>query len=90
MLRRMKVTMVLADADSVADGILDLLGGGWNITDPRAWHGQTCAVLEACLAPLPVPWEASQQSVGEAADGNHGPHDHGNVAGRVRDRRRAG
>ena len=33
---------------------------------------------------------ASPRSVGEAPDGNHGPHDHGDVAGRVRDRRRAG
>ena len=57
MLRRMKVAMLLADADSVADGHLDILGGGWNITGPRAWHGQSCAELEARLAPLPVPWE---------------------------------
>ena len=28
MLRRMKVTMLLADAASVADGTLDILGGG--------------------------------------------------------------
>ena len=32
MLRRMKVTMLLADAAGVADGDLDILGGGWNIT----------------------------------------------------------
>jgi hypothetical protein len=56
MLRRMEVTMPLGDADSVADGNLDILGGGRNITGPRAWHGQNC-VLEARLAPLPVPWE---------------------------------
>ena len=31
MLRRMKVTMLLADAASVADGKLDIRGGGWNI-----------------------------------------------------------
>ena len=57
MLRRMKVTMVLADADSGADGNLDILGGGWNITGPRAWHGQSCAELEARFAPLPVSWQ---------------------------------
>jgi hypothetical protein len=56
MLRRMKVAMLRADADSVADGHLDILGGGRNITGPRAWHGQSCAELEARLAPLPVPW----------------------------------
>jgi hypothetical protein len=52
MLRRMKVTMLLADAASVADGNLGLLGGGWNMTGPRAWHDQACAELEAR-----VPWE---------------------------------
>ena len=57
MLRRMKVTMPLRDADSVADGNLGILAGGWNITGPRARHGQTCAELEARLAPLPVPWQ---------------------------------
>ena len=57
MLRRMKVAMLLADVDSVADGRLGILGGGWNITGPRAWHGQSCAELEARLAPLPVPWQ---------------------------------
>ena len=57
MLRRMKVAMLLADVDSVADGHLDILGGGWNITGPRASHGQSCAELEARLAPLPVPWQ---------------------------------
>jgi hypothetical protein len=57
MLRRMKVTMPLADAASVADGNLDTLGGGWNITGPRAWHGQTCAELEARRAQAPVSWE---------------------------------
>ena len=57
MLRRMKVAMLLAVADSLADGNLDILGGGWNITGPRTWHGQSCAELEARLAPLPVPCE---------------------------------
>ena len=57
MLRRMQVTMPLGDADSVADGNLDTLGGGWNITGPRARHGQTCAEHEARLAQAPVPWE---------------------------------
>lgn len=56
MLRRMKVAMLLADADSGADGILDILGGGWNITGPGAWHGQSCAELEARVPPLPVSW----------------------------------
>jgi hypothetical protein len=57
MLRRMKVTMPLGDADSVADGNLGILAGGWNNTGPRARHGQTCAELEARLAQAPVPWE---------------------------------
>ena len=57
MLRRMKVAMLLVDADSVADGILDTLGGGWNITGPRASQAQACGELEARLAPPPVPWE---------------------------------
>jgi hypothetical protein len=57
MLRRMKVTMPLGDADSMADGNRDILGGDWNITRPRARHGQTCAELEARLAQAPVPWE---------------------------------
>jgi hypothetical protein len=56
MLRRMKVTMLLADAASVADGNLDILGGGWNI-GPRAWHDQACAELEARLAQSRVRWE---------------------------------
>jgi hypothetical protein len=56
MLRRMKVTMLLADAASVADGSLDILGGGWNITGRRAWHDQACAELEA-RAQARVPWE---------------------------------
>jgi hypothetical protein len=56
MLRRMKVTMLLADAASVADGNLDILGRGWNI-GPRAWHDQACAELEARLAQSPVRWE---------------------------------
>jgi hypothetical protein len=58
MLRRMKVTMLLADAASVADGNLDILDGGWNITGPRAWHDLACAELEARLAQARVPWEA--------------------------------
>ena len=57
MLRRMKVTMLLADAASVADGNLDILGGGWNITGPRVWQDQACAELEARLAMARVPWE---------------------------------
>jgi hypothetical protein len=57
MLRRMKVTTPLGDADSVADGNLEILGGGWKITGPRACDGQTCAELEARLAQAPVPWE---------------------------------
>ena len=55
MLRRMKVTMLLADAASVADGNLDILGGGWNITGRRAWHDHACAELEARLAQPRVP-----------------------------------
>ena len=57
MLRRMKVTMLLADAASVADGNLGILGDGWNMTGPRAWHDQACAELEARLAQARVPWE---------------------------------
>ena len=57
MLRRMKVTMLLAEAASVADGKLHILGGGGNITGPRVWHDQACADLEAWLAQAPVPWE---------------------------------
>ena len=50
MLRRMKVTMLLADAAGVADGKLDILGGDLNITGRRAWH-------EERLAQPRVPWE---------------------------------
>jgi hypothetical protein len=57
MLRRMKVTMLLADAASVADGNLDILGGGWNITGPRVWRDQACAELEPRLAQARVRWE---------------------------------
>jgi hypothetical protein len=57
MLRRMKVTMPLADAASVADGNLDILGGGRNITGRHAWHDQACAEFEARRAPPRVPWE---------------------------------
>jgi hypothetical protein len=41
----------------VADGNLDILGGGCNITGRLAWHDQACAELEARLAPPRVPWE---------------------------------
>jgi hypothetical protein len=57
MLRRMKVAMLLADAASVADADLDLLGGGWNITERRAWHDHACAELEVRLAQPRVPRE---------------------------------
>ena len=57
MLRRMKVTMRLANAASVADGKLDILGGGKNITGRGAGHDQACAELEARLAQARVPWE---------------------------------
>jgi hypothetical protein len=57
MLLRMKVTMLLADAASVADGSLDILRGGWNITGQRAWHDHACAELEARLAQPRVPRE---------------------------------
>ena len=57
MLRRMNGAMALADADSGAHGNLDILGGGWNSTEPRASQGQACAELEARLAPPPVTWE---------------------------------
>ena len=57
MLRRMKFTMLLADAARVAYGNVDILGGGCNITRPRAWHDQACAELEARLAQACVPWE---------------------------------
>ena len=57
MLRRMNGAMPLADAASVADGNLDIFGGGWNSTGPRACQGQACAELKARLAPPPVPWE---------------------------------
>jgi hypothetical protein len=50
MLRRMGVTMLLADAASVADGNLDILGGGWNIIGRRAWRDHACAELEERLA----------------------------------------
>ena len=57
MLRRMKVTMPLGDADSVADGNLDIHGGGWAIIGPRARRGQTCAEREPWLDRAPVPVE---------------------------------
>jgi hypothetical protein len=43
MLRRMRVRMLLADAASMPDGNLHILGGGWNITGRRAWRDQACA-----------------------------------------------
>ena len=55
--RRVKDTMLLADAASVADGNLDILGAGWSTTGPRARHDQACDELEAQLAQAPVPWE---------------------------------
>jgi hypothetical protein len=57
MLRRMEVTMLLADAASVADGDLDILGGGWTITGPRAWHAQACASSKRGSPQARVPWE---------------------------------
>jgi hypothetical protein len=72
MLRRMKVAMLLADAASVADGDLDILGGGWNITKRRAWHDHACAELEVRLAQPRVPREGIAATRGEAPDGDHG------------------
>jgi hypothetical protein len=57
MLRRMNGAMPLADADGGAHANLDILGGGWNSTGPRACQGQACAELEARLTPPPVTWE---------------------------------
>ena len=58
MLRRMKVAMQqLADTASVADAGLDILGGGWNITERGAWRDHACAELEVRLAQPRVPRE---------------------------------
>jgi hypothetical protein len=67
MLRRMKVAMLLADAASVADGDLDILGGGWNITGRRAWHDHACAELGVRLAQPRVPREGIAATRGGGA-----------------------
>jgi hypothetical protein len=49
MLRRMRVTMLLADAAQVSDGKLYILGGGWNMTGPPA--------PSAIALHIEVPWD---------------------------------
>jgi hypothetical protein len=48
--RGMKVTMMLADAAQVAEGKLNVLGGGWSVTGP-----QPCPFAIAVL--FEVPWQ---------------------------------
>lgn len=47
--RGMKVTMMLADAAQVADGKLNILGGGWSVTGPMAVPFAIALMIE-------VPW----------------------------------
>jgi hypothetical protein len=57
MLRRMEVTMLLADAASVADGNLDILGGWLDHHRATRMAGSGVCQLEARLAEARVPWE---------------------------------
>lgn len=47
--RTMRVTLMLADAAQVADGKLNLLGGGWTVTGPAPSPFAIAGIIE-------VPW----------------------------------
>ena len=47
--RGMKVTLILADAAQVAEGKLNVLGGGWCVTGPQPVPSALAGVIE-------VPW----------------------------------
>jgi hypothetical protein len=52
--RGMKVTMMLADSATVADGKLFVLGGGWAITGPMPVPFAVTGIIE-------VPWHLTNQ-----------------------------
>ena len=50
----MKATLLLADAAQVAEGELNLLGGGWNITGPQPVPSALALLIE-------VPWDRANE-----------------------------
>lgn len=52
--RGMKVTMMLADAAQVAEGKLNILGGGWTVTGPLAAPFAIALMIE-------VPWHLTNK-----------------------------
>jgi hypothetical protein len=53
--RGMKVTLMLADAAQVADGKLNVLGGGWTITGPQPCPFALAGIFE-------VPWGGTNRN----------------------------
>jgi hypothetical protein len=53
--RGMKVTLVLADAAQVADGKLNVLGGGWSLTGPQPTPFALAGIIE-------VPWSETNRN----------------------------
>jgi hypothetical protein len=51
---RMKVTMLLADYAQVAEGKLNVIGGGWNVTGPTPAPSSIAILIE-------VPWDRSNE-----------------------------
>lgn len=52
--RQLKVTMMLADAATVAEGKLNVLGGGWNVTGPGPTPFAIAVLFE-------VPWHLTNE-----------------------------
>jgi hypothetical protein len=53
--RGMKVTLILADAAQVAEGKLNVLGGGWTITGPDPVPFALAGIIE-------VPWQETNRN----------------------------
>jgi hypothetical protein len=53
--RGMKVTLILADSAQVAEGKLNVLGGGWNITGPDPVPFALAGIIE-------VPWQETNRN----------------------------
>ncbi len=53
----MRVTLILCDAAQVADGKLNLLGGGWSFTGPDPAPSAVGMLIE-------VPWDRANQQLG--------------------------
>jgi len=54
--KQMKVTMILSDAAQVAEGKLNVLGGGWNLTGPAPAPFAIGIIFE-------IPWHLTNQKL---------------------------